>query len=357
METLQQIYYTPAEPSSFSGISNLRNAFQKKTNSSLKLKTLKKWLQGQNVYTLHKPARKNYARNKIRVAGIDDQWQADLVDMRAYSKYNYGYKYILTVIDVFSKYAWAVPLISKTGEELVKALLSIFSCGREPLKLNTDQGTEFENRKVKTFLKEKNIHFFTTRSDKKAAVVERFNRTLKNKMWRYFTHSNTYRFTDVLGDFIQSYNNTYHRSIKMAPANVNYDNETKVYIALYGTSNAKLPVKYNFAIGDTVRVSKYKSAFEKGYLPNWSEELFTVCKRYPRQPPVYQILDYAGDIIEGTFYEPELQKVTKNDQTYIIEKIVERKKAKNGNMLVLVKWRGYPSNMNTWVAEKDIIHV
>lgn len=354
---LQRLYYEAEEPSAFSGITNIRRVIRRK-GLGISNKNLNDWLQRQSTYTLHKPARKTYKRNVVRVSGIDDQWQADLVDMRSYAKYNDGYKYILTNIDIFSKYAWGIPLKNKTGDELVNALKAIFSTNRVPYKFNTDQGTEFENRNVRSFLHNKNISFFTTRSDKKAAVVERFNRTLKNRMWKYFTYKNTYRYVDVLQHLIDGYNNTYHRSIGMAPNDVSYQNEGGVYLKLYGPPpQAGKSVKYKFNTGDAVRVSRYKRTFEKGYLPNWSEEVFTISRRYARKPPVYKIKDYEGTVIEGTFYEPELQKITQDrDATYVIEKVLARKTIR-GKRHVLVKWRGYPASMNSWIPEKEVIRL
>lgn len=346
-EQLARIYYNPKEPAGFGGIGRLK---QKVKHDPVQ------WLSQEAVYTLHKPARKNYPRNRMNVPGIDAQWQADLVDMQAYTKYNNGYRYILTCIDIFSKYAWAVPLKKKTGAEVVKAFRGIFKSGRKPIKLNTDQGTEFENRVVARFLREQRIYFFSTRSDKKAAVVERFNRTLKTKMWRYFTHKNTFKYIDVLQGFLQAYNQSKHRTIGMAPAEVNYNNESHVYVKLNGHPQITKDIKYKFQVGDTVRISKQKAAFEKGYLPNWTEEIFSVESRYPRSPPVYKIKDYKGELIEGTFYEAELQRVSKKDDTYIVEKILKREK-RHGRTYAFVKWRGYPSSMNSWVPIEEVIYM
>ena len=117
------------------------------------------WLQLQPGYTLHKPARKHFRRNRVIVFGIDSQWQADLVDLQSLSQWNRGYKYLLTCIDVLSKFAWVVPLKTKTGKELVAAFKEIFRQGRKPEKLQRDAGTEFKNRAFQTFLKEENVHF------------------------------------------------------------------------------------------------------------------------------------------------------------------------------------------------------
>ena len=128
------------------------------------------------------------------------------MDISSLARLNKGYKFLLTCIDVFSKFAWVVPLKNKTGESLVNGFQIILGTGRSPEKLQTDKGTEFLNRNFQSFLKEKNIHFFTTNSELEVSVVERFNRTLKTRMWKYFTAKNTRVYIDILQDIIQGYN-------------------------------------------------------------------------------------------------------------------------------------------------------
>ena len=134
------------------------------------------------------------------------------MDISSLARFNKGYKFLLTCIDVFSKFAWVVPLKNKTGESLVNGFQSILDLGRSPEKLQTDKGTEFLNRNFQSFLKEKNIHFFTTNNELKASVVERFNRTLKTRMWKYFTAKNTRVYIEILQDIVHAYNNSYHQS-------------------------------------------------------------------------------------------------------------------------------------------------
>ena len=177
------------------------------------------------------------------------------------------------------------------------------------------------------FLSDSNIAFFTVNSGLKASVVERFNRTFKNKMYKYFTAKNTLTYINVLPQLVSSYNNTYHRSIKMKPSQVTKTNEAQVWDTLYGDDVQK-PVRYKFQVGDRVRISKVKRMFEKSYLPNFTEEIFTVYKRMARQVPVYKLKDDAGEILDGTFYEPELQKIIKNDDVYRVEKILRKRKRK-----------------------------
>ena len=186
---LSDYYFDTKSPVAFtSPLALYREA--KKRYPFLTFGQVKTWLQSKDTYILHKPVRYNFPRNRVIVTGIDDQWQADLVDVSSLARFSKGYKFLLTCIDVFSKFAWVVPLKNKAGESLVNGFQSILDLGRSPEKLQTDKGTEFLNRNFQSLLKENSVHFFTTNSEVKASVVERFNRTLKTRMWKYFTAKN-----------------------------------------------------------------------------------------------------------------------------------------------------------------------
>jgi hypothetical protein len=223
--------------------------------------------------------------------------------MLEFSKENEGFKYLLTVIDCFSKFAWSIPIKDKTADKIIEAFNNIFK-QRKPLKLQTYKGKEFINKKFQDLLKKNNIHWFSTNSNMKASIVERFDRTLKTKMWRYFTEIGHKRWIDVISDLVYNYNNTYHRSIKMAHGEGSKkENESIVYRNLYGQS--EMYKKNNkFKVGDKVRISKWKGTFEKGYLPNWTTELFTVSKVLNISPATYKVEDFNDEEIEGSFYEP-----------------------------------------------------
>ena len=277
-QLLQKLYYEVDRPSALGGVDKLYRAARR---YGLKRTQVLDWLRQQPGYTLHKPARKRFRRNRVIVFDIDSQWQADLVDLQHLSQWNQGYKYLLTCIDVLSKYAWVVPLKSKTGASLVVAFGSIFQEGRKPEKLQTDAGTEFKNKTFQTFLKKENVHHFVTYNETKAQVVERFNRTLKQLMWRMFTTSSSYHYLDQLDDLVNgNYNQSVHRSIKMRPADVNENNASEVWNNLY-RNLFKKPTKYKFKVGDQVKISKHKRIFEKGYLPSWTEDTFTVASARP----------------------------------------------------------------------------
>lgn len=347
---LARIYYDPANPAGYSSEAALARAVKSKFTR----KQVAEWLKTQEVYTLHKPYRKRFSRNFYYVTFIDNLWQADLNDLRSLSKYNDGYKYILTVIDVFSKYAWAIPLMRKTGDEVKKAFENIFE-HRKPSKLQTDKGKEFIASQVSKYLKTQNVKYFVTQnSDVKASIVERFNKTLKMRMFRYFSHVNTFRYIDVLQDFVNAYNHSLHSSIKMAPANVNKNNILQVWRNLYTHKITARKQKPKLKVGDHVRISKTKRTFEKGYETNWSDEVFTISSVIKRNPPVYTITDLDGEVIEGIFYEVELQRVVITDETtFKIDKILEER-GKGASRKLLVKWKGYPDKFNSWILASTL---
>ena len=349
---LNKIYYNLASEASFSGVEAVFRAAKESGLKTITRKQVKDWLKKQDVYTLHRPARRQFPKNRVIVGGKDDQFQADLVDLSSLSKFNDGFNWILTCIDIFSKFGWAIPLKHKTGFEITEAFIKIFQSGRKPHKLQTDKGLEFLNRTFQKYLKKQNVHFFTTNSEAKASVVERFNRTLKTKMWKYFTHKNTRRYVDILPDLLKSYNHSFHRSIKMKPIEVNQANENLVWHTLYGEVISK-PVRFLFNVGDSVRISRTKKTFDKGYKANWTIEIFTVTERIPRRPPVYRLKDEQDEVLDGVFYEPEIQKVEKTDDVYHIDHTLKKRKRK-GKVEYLVKWKGYPDKFNSWVPASDL---
>ena len=218
---LRKLFYDPKSTVAFTGISELYHA-AKSVLKRIRYKDVQEWLRGESTYTLHKPIRRRFKRRKTIVGGIDYQWQADLADMQHLAKQNNNKKYLLCVIDVFSKFSWVIPIQNKMGKTLIEAFQSIVrKSKRKPLSLQTDKGTEFKNKLFQQYLKKNQIHFFTTENpETKASVVERFQRTLKTRMWKYFTHNKTTRYINVLKSLVKSYNHTFHRSIKSTPASV-----------------------------------------------------------------------------------------------------------------------------------------
>ena len=170
---LRKLFYDPKSTVAFTGISQLYHA-AKSVLKRIRYKDVQEWLRGESTYTLHKPIRRRFKRRKTIVGGIDYQWQADLADMQHLAKQNNNKKYLLCVIDVFSKFSWVIPIQNKMGKTLIKAFQSIVQKSkRKPLSLQTDKGTEFKNKLFQQYLKKNQIHFFTTENpETKASIVE-----------------------------------------------------------------------------------------------------------------------------------------------------------------------------------------
>ena len=322
-------YHDPRAPGSLGGVQRFAKAHR------LPLKEAQRVLERDLAYTLHKPRRRRrFPTVPVIVGGLDDQWVTDLVEVQPLAKYNRGIRYLLTVLDVLSKYAWVQPLKDKTGVALVHAFDKILKGRRHPNRLQTDRGKEFYNRNFQRWLDEQGIQHFSTKGDAKASVVERFNRTLKERLYRYFTAANTLRFDDVLPELVQGYNATRHRSIGMAPQDVTWDNEEAVWKRLYG-KRLKGKKKPKFKVGDRVRLNKIHHTFEKGYLRGWTEEVFVVHRVVPGPVPTYKIREWDDTPVQGTFYEEDLQKVHVSD-VFRIEKIVGWSSGKGGQTSTIV---------------------
>ena len=341
--SLDAVYTDPRAPGSFSNIRTLRRYAGRSERET------KRYLAGRDAYTLHKPRRVRFPRRKTYSKGIADLYQVDLVDVTSLSPSNDGMRYLLTCIDVFSKRAWAVPIRTKSARDVTDAFEKIVA-ERKCNMVQSDKGTEFLNSTFRAMLRRHGIHSYTTENeDLKASVVERFNRTLKAKMYRYFTHANTRRYVDVLDDLVHSYNNTRHRSIGMAPADVGPHNEDVVRARLYPSKPKSHRWKYE--VGDRVRIAMQRQPFRKGYIGDWSEEIFEIAARMPTTPVTYELRDLAGELIKGRFYEPEIQKVLKSDnERFDIDKILKTRK-RGGKIEYLVSWKGYPSKFDSWVND------
>jgi transposase InsO family protein len=296
-QVLLNRYHDPKNPGSYGGVTRCAKA------NDIPIRRARTILQKDLGYTLHKPRRRNYPTLPGEGFGIDEQWAADLIEVINIAKYNKGYRYLLTVVDVFSKYAWVEPVKSKTGQAVTEAFEKILKQGRTPINLQTDDGKEFYNKTFQGLMSRKGIHHFSTSGDTKASVVERFNRTLKQRLYRYFTVKNTLSFVPVLQSLVKGYNRSYHRSIKMAPDKVTLENSPDVWNHLYGKQDLKRGKRPTLKVGDRVSMNKKIRQFKKGYLPGWTEEVFVVRTVRKGKLPTYKVEEWDGTPIQGTFYE------------------------------------------------------
>jgi len=360
MSELEKLYYDPTHYAGFSAVENLTRA----AKPNFTRNKIVHWLESQDAYSLHRPLRRKFPRLHYNVTNIDDVWEGDLIELRNLKSYNDGYSYILVIIDVLSKFVWVEPLQDKTSAYVTKAFQRILtrSKGRVPVYLQTDKGKEFVGRALQKFLEENDIRFRVTRNpDIKAAIVERFNRTLKERMWRYFTHKNTRRYIDVLQDIVHAYNHTRHSSTRMQPTVVTRENAriARENIARRWKDDNKIKrrmQKAKYHVGDLVRISRAKGIFEKGYEANWSEEIFRIHRVLKwRNPLVYELSDLAGEIIDGIFYEQELGRVDKNlqEEEFIVDRVI-KSRGRGANKQLLVSWRGYPSKFDSWIPASNL---
>ena len=370
---LKQIYFNPLNPASFQGPQKLYHYVKKDKKFNLSHAQINNWLQKQESFSRNKKLLRNFNRRRVIVGGINDQFEIDLASFVPYARYNQNYQYLLAVIDVFSRYAWVVPIKNKTSKYVIQELEKIFNSGRRPLRIRSDAGAEFTSNEFENFIKRKNIHHFTTHNEKQANYVERFIKTIKSKIYRYMIQNNTKKYINILPKLVKSYNETWHSGIKMEPKNVTEENERQLwwqmymmkkplpsaqFIAKYRKMKPSEKIKFKFSIGDNVRISYLRSPFQREYDAKWSAEVFCIIKRnFVEGFPIYKVVDLKEIPLKGSFYEKELQKVEIiPDALYKIEKIVKKRK-QGRKTFYKVKWEGWPSSFNQWIEESEIKNI
>ena len=251
---------------------------------------------------LHKPIIRKFNKRKVYSQFKDNILGVDLADMQSLSRKNKGIKYLLCVIDLYSKYAFVIPLKDKKGISIVNAFNKIIKqSNRKPNKIWVDQGGEFYNNVFEKWLSDNDINMYSTYNEGKSVVAERFMRTLKNKLYKDMTATGKNVYYDVLDDAVNKYNNTKYSTIKMEPIDVG-DNNKRVCIYEHNEKDSK------FKVGDRVRISRYKNIFAKGYTPNWSKEIFIVDKINDTMLNTYSLKHLNDEEIIVSFYDKELQK-------------------------------------------------
>lgn len=251
-----------------------------------------------------------------------------------------------------------MPIKTKTSSDIIAAFSKIFAeTARRPIRIQTDKGREFNNQNFIKFLKSYGISYNTIANPViKCSLAERFIRTLRRKLYMYLYANQTIKYIDVLPKIVNSYNNTVHSSTKYKPSSINEDNVLSTYKNLIRNHKLNKQESAKFKIGDTVRISKYKKTFEKSYLTNYSNEIFTVKRVIHRRPKnLYRLCDLDGEEIDGVFYEKELQKVLiDRDTAFTIDKILKQKRV-GRSLKLYVKWRGYPEKFNSWIDSSFLI--
>ena len=362
---LSDVYYDPANKDSFASARKLYNAV-KKTKKDITFADVEKWLRKQETYTVYKKVSRVTPSTPIIPLGLDDQWEIDLFHMDSLAKYNKGIRYGLLAIDTFSRFLWVRGLLTKKSEEVAEAFLDILSLGRRPNKVKSDLGREFLGRIFEDMLKKENIKHFYSYTSRKAAFAERSIKTIKGKIFKYISATQSYKYIDKLQDIVSAYNSSVHSSIGIAPNNVTKENESEVRLQAYlarkkrrGKKKKYVRRPYKFKVGDKVRISYTKGTFQREYSERWSHEIYTVERRYRRHDstPVYILKDWNETSIKGGFAEEELQMIDVDEDTkYKIDKILKRRTV-NGERQVLVSWQGWSKRFDSWIPASEVTDI
>lgn len=273
-----------------------------------------------------KQVRRPEAYAKVWAAGVDDVWAIDLADMVEVASDNDGMRYIMCIVDVFSRYAWCVPMKNKDAKTSWEAFSSVLrSSESQPKNLWCDEGTEFINRSWTAHLKTLGINRYSTfGGEYKVSIAERFIKTLKHRLWYDFVRDNSRKWTDKLSEVVEDYNNTEHSAIGMSPAEARKPENKEKLIALIPKPKYERP-KYH--LNEWVRIHRAKAKFEKGFHPNFSFEIFKIVEIRMSHPVRYYLVDYHGEAIKGAVYENEMVPVA-DDTFFPVEKVLKRRTVK-----------------------------
>ena len=376
----EKVYYDSGHAAAYASVAKLRRAALDAGFHGASWKKTRDWLASQETYSLYKRIKRKFLRNSIPLVRLHYQWESDLMDMQRYASANEGYKYVLCLIDNFSKYAWTVPLKSKTGAETAKALDSVFAKGIKPTHfLRSDKGKEYLAKPVKAVLEKYGIKQMLAQNESKAAIVERFIKTLKMKITKEMYRKQSHRYVDSLEKMTAGYNASIHSSTGFAPEKVTIKTQGEVLLHHYNTrrkrgvkppsppqnhpiskptsikkeKKKKRRKPFLFKVDDLVRVSYTKHIFTREYDEHFSHELFKVSKRYRRERiPVYKIKEFDGKEIIGVFYQQELTLAFEPD-AYKVDEVLKKRKVK-GKTEYLVSYKGWPKKYASWVNSQDL---
>lgn len=361
---LRQIYFDPSHRVSFQSPYKLYKFVKQDGKHKIKFDVIKKWLNSQESYSLNKNVIRSFQRGRVLVKGIDDQWDADLISLIPYGHYNDGYEYILCAIDVFSRFAWVQPMKKKTAKETCENFEKIVQTGRrKPRRVRTDAGAEFKAKVFLKCMKNLGIHSFVTHNEKQANYAERFIQTLKRKIFRFLKARHTRRYIDDLQKFVQAYNRSYHSGIQAIPEDVDKTNERKLWWQMFWPDEdppekgkkrrKKKKQNFLFKIGDHVRMTLIRTAFQREYNERWTNEIFIVTDRFHRQgQALYKLKDWMNEGVDGTFYQAELQ-ITHEPPVFNIDEYVDER-GRGARKEILVSWEGWPKKFNEWILESTI---
>ena len=262
-------------------------------------------LKQQFTNEIFSPVIRKFQRIQIQTHYKDECWSIDLIDISSLSKYNKNYKFIFTIIDNHTKYAWAIPLKAKSGRSTTAAFKKLIETSkRKPQKVWSDRGKEFYNQTFLHYVNEQNIRIYSIHSDLKAVFVDRFNRTFLDLIKEPMYIVGKGNWLNHLDAALQKYNNRVHGTTKMTPLEMSFKSAIpRSYANPIPNDGKKSP---KFQVGDFVRVPDKRRVYSKSYTTNWNRKLFKIHKINSTNPITYTLEDENGEIIQGKYYEQEL---------------------------------------------------
>jgi len=350
-EHLKENYKKPGHPIAFAGINNIYKYYDGK----LSVNKIKQILSGIESYTLHREFHKS-VRNHSFSNFKRYQFQMDLVDIQHLSAHNDNVKYLLNVIDTFTRYAFVRPLKDKSASTVLKAFKSILNdAEKKPYMIVMDKGTEFKNRQFDNFCAENNIKLINPQTQTHAAYIERFNRTLQQLIYKFMTENETNRFIDNLETLVNTYNNRLHRMIQTSPFKAETDGDSALKINILASKNREKIKKQKpkYQVNSYVRIAKQKTKFSRGYDEQAQREIFRIWKiDVSKRIPLYHLETYdKSEKLQGGFYAYELTPV--ETEIFRIERVIKKRKYRGKNQL-FVKWKGFNDTYNSWIDEADV---
>ena len=345
--------YIKDKPWSFGNPSRVRDH-----NPGLKNNQIKNFLAKNEIYTRFREHKKTKNYSPIYVYRKRELFQADVVFFtnEALVAENDGYKYLFTCIDCFTKMAWVYPMKTNRCATVMKCFKDILQkCGKKPQRLNSDRGSELICESFREFLADQQIFHYLSYSSRKCPIVERFNLTIQNLLYKIMASQRSWRWTDFIGQAMAIYLHRKHSSIGMSPMSAEESKNSSLVrqnLFKFFHKNRKKQKKPKFNIGDKVRIWKARHKFQRGYDENFSREYFKIQKIKTNLPvPRYILEDSTGKVITGAFFEDELVAFEPQD-FFEIEVIQKRKKGKTTEYLV--HYLGYPSSMDEWVSKEQL---
>ena len=330
-------------------------------NRQLSKKDIDDILSRDEIYTRFKQYKSPRIYSPIFVYSKRELFQADTIFFtdKDMVKVNSGYKYMFTCIDCFSKMAWVYPMKANTCDNVMNCFKDILDkCGKPPQRLNSDRGSELICKKFEDFLKEKDIFHYLSYSVRKCPIVERFNLSIQNILYKIMSHNRNLKWSEYIEQAMEIYLHRKHSTIGMSPLEAEKDENAKIvrqHLLTFFHKRGLRRRKARFEVNDTVRIWTKRQKFQRGYDENFSREYFRIHEVLTNLPvPRYVLVDSKGEMIKGAFFDEELVKFIPTD-TFEIQVLQKRGVGKKTEYLV--HYIGYPNHMNEWINKKKLVNL